>query len=204
MISSLIIDPRIKIRDPAQLVSMPKVIRVSSFDEETARTFVKEFSLAHQTGQPIIPIVIDSYGGDAYALWTMVDTIKKSDVPVATIIEGKAMSCGAALFTCGTQGYRYIGPHSTLMIHEVSSEDVPGKAEDMKVGMQETDRLNKMMYALMEENIGKPKGYLWKLTQKRTRTDWYMAPKEAVKHGIANKVGIPTFKTEVIVNITLE
>lgn len=204
MIASTVIDPLIKIRDAGQLLVMPKVIRVTAFDEDAARKFAAELSAAHQTGQPVVPIVIDSYGGDPYALWSMVDLLATSDLIIATVIEGKAMSCGAALFTCGHDGYRFIAPNATLMVHDVSSEDVGGKAEEVKVDAQETDRLNKKMYAFMEQRIGKPKGYLWKLTQERGRTDWYLTPREAVKHGIASKIGVPTLKTEVKVEITLE
>lgn len=203
MIASTFIDPLVKVRDASQLLVMPRVIRVTAFDEDAARKFANEVSAAHQTGQPILPVVIDSYGGDPYALWSMVDVLLTAEIPVATIIEGKAMSCGAVLFTCGEKGYRFIAPNATLMIHDVSSEDVGGKAEEVKVDALETDRLNKKMYAFMEARIGKPKGYLWKLAQERSRTDWYLSPRDAVKHGLANKIGIPTFKTEVKVEVTL-
>ena len=205
MIASRVIDPLVKVRDPSQLLVMPRVLRVTSIDEEAVRLVSKEVSAAHQTGQPILPIVIDSYGGDPYAMWSMVDILAQSSIPIATVIEGKAMSCGAVLFCCGAQGHRYIAPNATLMIHDVSTDDVGGKkAEEAKVDAKETDRLNRKMYAFMEDRIGKPRGYLWKLSQERSRADWYITPREAVKYGVANKVGVPNFKTSVKVDITLE
>lgn len=205
MISSLVIDPRIKVRDPALLLTMPRVIRITEFDEEAAQKFANEVSLTHQTGQTILPIIVDSYGGDIYALWSMIDTIKTSPLTIATIIEGKAMSCGAVFFTCGHEGYRYMGPNATIMIHDAGFDDIGGKkSEDLKIESKEIDRLNRKLYRMMERNIGKPVDYLWDLAQQRGRTDWYVTPKEALRHNIANRIGIPTFKTTVKVETELD
>jgi ATP-dependent Clp protease, protease subunit len=204
VIESIELDPKIKVRDVAELLVLPRVIRVRSFNEEGAKTFSKEMSLAHQSGQPVIPVIIDSYGGDVYALMSMIDTIKTATVPVATIVEGKAMSCGVVLFTCGTEGYRFIGPNATLMVHDVSSIEPRKKAEEVKADARETDRLNKKLYRIMEKNIGQPNGYLWQLSQERSRVDWYMMPKEAIKHNIANFIKIPALRTVVSVEMKLE
>ena len=72
----------------------PVIIRVNKFDEDAASEFAAKIGLAHNTGQKIIPVVIDSYGGQVYSLMSMIAAIKASELPVATIVEGKAMSCG--------------------------------------------------------------------------------------------------------------
>lgn len=210
MLQLLEIDPRILIREtddssPGRLLNMPRIIRVGDFDEDAVESFADAMSEAHRTGQPVIPIVIDSVGGDVYALWAMVDIIEKAQIPIATIIEGKAMSCGAALFTCGAEGMRFIGPHATLMIHDVSSWTAPGgKSEEIKADAKETERLNKKVYAFMEGRIGRRKGSLWKMVQDRGRADWYLTPQEAIKLNIANHIKLPSFKTVVSVDMTLE
>ena len=78
-------------------------------------------ALAHSTGQKVIPVVIDSYGGQVYSLMSMIAAIESAELPVATIVEGKAMSCGAVLLSFGEQGMRFADPHATVMIHDVSS-----------------------------------------------------------------------------------
>ena len=203
MIHTLQIDPKIRIRSSEDLLLCPLIIRVGTISERSARVFSTRMSLAYQAGQPIIPIVIDSYGGDVYALLTMIDIIQTSKVPIATIVEGKAFSCGSILFTCGTEGYRFIGPNATLMIHDVSSIEERKKAEEVKADARETDRLNRKLYALMEKNIGQPKSYLWDLAQARSRADWYIMPKQAVKHNLANQIGIPSLVTRVSVETEL-
>ena len=82
-----------------ELRKNPIIIRVNKFNDESAKKFSSEMALAHNTGQSIIPIVIDSYGGEVYSLMAMISAIKDAEMPVATIVEGKAMSCGAVLFT---------------------------------------------------------------------------------------------------------
>lgn len=204
MIESVEIDPRIRVRDASKLLLGPQVIRVRSFDEEGVHHFAHEMNLAHQTGQSFIPLIIDSFGGDVYAFFSMLDILNTAKVPVATIVEGKAMSCGAALFTCGTEGFRFMGPNATLMLHDVSWDEASGKSEEIRVGAKETDRLNKKMWRIMEKNIRQPAGYLWTLVQERGRTDWYMNAKEAQRHNIANHIRIPALRTAVRVEMAFE
>lgn len=208
MIQLLDIDSRILAREiddshPGRLLNMPKVIRVGDFDEQAVMMFSHLISEAHRTGQPLIPIVIDSNGGDVYALWSMVDILDRATLPIATIIEGKAMSCGAALFTCGTQGLRFVGPNATMMIHDVAS-GAEGKTEDIKVMAHESERLNKKLYSFMEKRINVRRGTLWRRVHDRGRSDWYLTPQEAVKLNIANHIKIPSFRTSVSVTMALE
>ena len=133
-------DQRIK---ECELRDNPIIIRVNKFDEQSAQEFCTNMSLAHCTGQEIIPIVIDSYGGQVYSLMRMIGAIKASRLPVATIVEGKAMSCGAILFSFGEEGKRYMDPHATVMIHDVSSGAI-GKIEEIKANAKESERLSKI------------------------------------------------------------
>ena len=92
------ISPLIK---EVELRKNPVIIRVNKFDEDAAKKFDQEMAQAHNTGQKVIPVVIDSYGGQVYSLMSMIGSIKNSELPIATIVEGKAMSCGAILFSFG-------------------------------------------------------------------------------------------------------
>lgn len=179
-------------------IKTPKSVLVNSFNEKSAKEFRKDFSEALETGQEVVPVIIDSFGGYVYSLLSMIDTIRNSPVPVATVITGKAMSCGAVLFTCGSQGMRYISKEATLMIHDVSAGAF-GKVGEMEVSVDEAKRLNKRIYEIMEENIGKKKGYIWNVVEKKNRDDWYMDAKEALKHNIATHIGVPSLVMKVSV-----
>ena len=69
-----------------ELRKNPVIIRVNKFDEDSAKKFDQDIAQAHNTGQKIVPVVIDSYGGQVYSLMGMISAIKNSDIPVATIV----------------------------------------------------------------------------------------------------------------------
>jgi len=186
-----------------ELRKSPVIVRVNKFDEESAKKFAEQVALAHNTGQKIVPVVIDSYGGQVYSLMSMISAIKSAELPVATIVEGKAMSCGAILFSCGTEGYRFMDQNSTVMIHDVSSMDM-GKVEELKAGAQEADRLNQIVYKMMAQNCGKKDDYFLKIVDKKKHADWFLDAAEAKKHGMANHLRVPTLRIAVDVSIELD
>ncbi len=192
-------DPKIK---ELELRHNPVIIRVNKFDEQSADEFAAKMALAQNTGQSVIPVVIDSYGGQVYSLMSMISAIKSSTLPVATIVEGKAMSCGVILFSCGTEGLRFITSEATLMIHDVSS-GAWGKNEEIQASAKETKRLNKKIYEILSDNCKKPRDYFYKEVQRRGRADWFVTPKKAKKLGIADKIGMPILQVDVSVDINL-
>ena len=138
-----------------------------------------------------------------YSLMAMISAIKHAELPVATIVEGKAMSCGAILFSFGEEGLRFMDPHATVMIHDVSSMDF-GKVEELKAGAAEADRLNKAIYTMMARNCGKKDDYFMKIVDKKKHADWFLTAEEAKKHGLANQLRIPSVRVDVKIDIDLE
>jgi ATP-dependent Clp protease protease subunit len=203
MLNLVDIDRHIKVKTHSDLLELPHIIHVKDFDPDAAIKFVKELSDAHETGQEVIPIIIDSYGGQVYSLMTMVDAIRNSRVPIATIVEGKAMSCGAVLLTCGQEGMRFAAPNATVMIHEVSSGSW-GKVEEIKVDAKETDRLNIAIMQMMAENCGKPKNYFLDLVHEKGHADWFLTAQDAKQHNVVNHVRVPALQTKVKVISTFE
>lgn len=181
----------------------PVIVRVNKFDEDSARKFDQEVARAHNTGQKVIPVVIDSYGGQVYSLMSMISAIKHAELPVATIVEGKAMSCGAILFSFGEEGLRFCDPDATIMIHDVSSMDW-GKVEELKASAKEADRLNTKIYTMMARNCGKKDDYFMKIVDKKKHADWFLDAQEAKKHGLANQLRVPKVTVDVSVDIELE
>ena len=182
---------------------LPVVIRVKKFDEAAAKEFSNQMSKAQNTGQPIIPVIIDSYGGQVYSLMSMISDIQHSKIPVATIAQGKAMSCGAILFSFGKEGKRYMDPHATLMIHDVSSMNF-GKVEEIKSDAEEVDRLNKKVYRMMAVNCGHPEEYFLEIVHNRGHADWFLTADQCKSHNLANHLHVPTLKINVEVNFKFE
>lgn len=180
----------------------PVVIYVQSFDEKGMDSFQKSMNDAHKTGQPVIPIVVDSFGGSAYGCLGMVSAIQNARLPVATICASKAMSAGAILFSFGTDGYRFMDPNAVMMIHDVASF-TGGKVEDMKVSVNNLDKLNQSIYKRMALHLGLTENYILDIIKKQqNHTDWYLTAKEAKKHKIANHLKIPSFEVNCDVQIT--
>ena len=181
----------------------PIIIRVNKFDEESAKEFTDLMSRAQNTGQSVIPVVIDSYGGQVYSLMSMISAIRASRIPVATIIEGKAMSCGALLFSFGAEGMRFMDPDATLMIHDVSSGAI-GKIEEVKADAKEAERLNKKVYEMMARNCGKQPDYFLKLVHEKGHADWYLDAQDAKSHNLANELRLPTLTCKVELKYILD
>ena len=186
-----------------ELRKSPVIIRVNKFDEDSAKKFAEQIGMAHNTGQKVIPVVIDSYGGQVYSLMAMIAAINASEIPVATIVEGKAMSCGAILFSFGEEGLRFMDKDATIMIHDVSSMDF-GKVEELKAGAKEADRLNEKIYTMMARNCGKKDDYFMKIVDKKKHADWFLTAEEAKKYNLANQLRLPKLDIKVKVEIELE
>lgn len=191
------VDPLIK---DIELKRSPVMIRVNSFNEEAAADFAAKMGAAQNTGQAVIPVVIDSYGGQVYSLMSMIASIKASKVPVATIVEGKAMSCGVILASCGAKGKRYISEDATLMIHDVSSGAF-GKNSEIQASADETARLNKKIYEILADNSDKTVKWFQNQIMERGRADWFVEPESAIDIGICDKIGIPSLDINVSVDI---
>jgi ATP-dependent protease ClpP protease subunit len=182
---------------------LPVIIRVRRFDESSASEFSKKMNKAQNTGQPVVPVIIDSYGGQVYSLMSMISDIKHSNIPVATIVQGKAMSCGAVLFSFGAEGHRYMDRDATIMIHDVSSMGW-GKIEEIKADAAETERLNKKIYHMMAENCGHHKDYFLDIVHEKGHADWFLDIDDARKHKLANHDHVPTLKITANVKFDFE
>jgi ATP-dependent Clp protease protease subunit len=197
------IDPIIQMRKITEIVKITEIIRVNKFDDEAVKNFTNDVTKAMNTGQTVLPIIVDSPGGHVYGLMAMLDIIKTVDIPVATIITGRAMSAGAVLFSAGTEGMRFMSKNSTIMIHEVSSGEV-GKVEDLKVNTDEALRLNKILMRTLSNNCGKTDDFFQKLIHEKNHADWFLDADEAKKLNLANHIRIPSFKIDIKVTNSFE
>lgn len=186
-----------------ELRQQPVIITVNEFTEESTQKFNELMCHAQNSGQEVIPIEIDSYGGQVYSLMSIISSIKSSKVPVATIVQGKAMSCGAILASFGGEGLRFMDKDATMMIHDVSSFAF-GKIEELKSDVREAERLNKKVYTMMARNCGKPDDYFIDLIHDKGHSDWFLDAEEAKQHGLIDHIRVPEMKINVDVSITVQ
>lgn len=167
-------------------------IMVTDFNDNAASTFYKAFTkMVSDPKIKIIPIVINSYGGEVYCLFSMLDLIKASPKPVATIVLGKAMSCGAILAAAGTPGLRFMAPMADLLIHEVAGL-AWGKDIEVKHTSAQLSKMNrKLLRSLANYAKKKDKNYFIDGIRARLHMDWYLSAKECKLEGIVDHIGIP-------------
>jgi ATP-dependent Clp protease, protease subunit len=193
MYKRIFVDPLIRAKH-SELIDTPVVVIVQQFTEQAVKDFCADMEDAHKTGQPVIPIVIDSYGGSVYGCLDMITQVKRSTLPVHTIITGKAMSAGAILFGMGHQ--RWMAENATLMLHDAATT-TGGKIEEIKADAKECDRLNKLIFKLIGENCGQKDDYFYNMIHQKGHADWFLTAKDAKKHKICTHIGTPQLQAKI-------
>lgn len=172
-------------------INKPRSVWVTDFNTDSIRRFYDDFvDIEADPIIEIIPVFINSYGGQVYSLIAKRDLIKSSNKPVATICLGKAMSCGASLLACGTKGLRFASPDSRILVHQVSSMTL-GKASDIKEDAAQIQSLNDMMLKNLAEDTGMSVQKLKKEIKNRDNADWTLTAEEAKKWGLIDHIGVP-------------
>jgi ATP-dependent Clp protease protease subunit len=175
------------------------VHRVINFDANTGKEMLESFNKALAIGQPIFPVVIDSYGGQVYSLQGCIDIFESSPIPVATIVQGKAMSCGSFLAAFGTKGYRYIGKNSHILIHHLNNT-IHGITPQIKECAKHTEVVDKELFEKLSVYCGHQTNYFQSKLQQFEGADWYVSPEEAIAMNLVDRIGIPTLN----INLKLE
>ena len=128
-----------------------------------------------------IKVMIDSPGGDLFALWTTIKAIEISKTPVYTINYCSAYSAAADLLASGHK--RYALPGTTVMVHSGSCMygGTMEQAENMK---KHVDKLVKKVtdYFLAHTKVDT------KTFKKKAATDWYFDEQEALENGLIDEV----------------
>lgn len=171
----------------------PREIWVNEFTEKSAQRFREQvLDMAARGGeQLLIPIYIDSYGGYVDSLAKMIDVMDQVPNRFATIVSGKAMSCGAILLSHGD--LRWCSPNSRVMIHNIHSGSW-GDAYDKEQAARETMRMQKHFMGLLAKNCDYTYTQLENLIKQTISSkEIWLDADEAFEFGIVDYVGLPVF-----------
>ncbi len=91
-------------------------------------------------------LYINSEGGSLIDAFALMDVMRTSPVPIATVGMGNLMSSAFMIFAAGTKGKRAIAKNTSIMIHQFNS-DYTGKYHDMRSYVGEIDSINYRMTA---------------------------------------------------------
>lgn len=168
-------------------------ISINTFDENSFVFFREKIDLFLKNGFDTIPIIIDTLGGEVSTLLGIVDIIEELERLNKTIItfsSCKSLSSGGVLIAFGTKGYRYISPNSTLMLHQCSGGYI-GKIAEGESMLKYHKKQNNSLFKKLDKRCGKQSGFFKKEIKHRENSEWFLSPKEAVKHGLCDHIGIP-------------
>lgn len=158
----------------------------SEINADSVNAVIQQIALlaADAPGEPIT-MLINSPGGSIQDGLVLIDVMQAYDGPVRTVSLGIAASMAAVILAAGTRGHRYISRNSRVMLHQPliagglggSCSEIESVANSLIESKQKLDNL--LVYL-----TGRPKKEIQKLTAK----DTYMDAKEALGHGLVDKV----------------
>lgn len=134
------------------------------------------------TREPI-KIYINSFGGELYDMWSLIDIILNSKTPIYTYCTGYAMSAAFKIFLAGHK--RYATKHASFMYHQINCW-YSGKYQDTVEYRKEIDRLQQQIedYVIERTKITKEKIEEIRLEKK----DFYIHSQEALELGIIDEI----------------
>ena len=160
------------------------------FNQENCMPLVKmimEYNLMPEKDAPkIIHLYINSPGGYVDSCMHLIDVVKQSRIPVYTYGMGSIASCGVMLMMAGIKGHRYLTQNTAVMSHEFSC-GTKGQYHDMLDAHSHMEWTNKKLLEHYMKCTGKKEPYIRKHLL-APKTDHWLTPEEAIKHGIADKL----------------
>jgi len=130
-----------------------------------------------------ITLFINSYGGDPYAAFGLMDVMKNSVSPITTVCIGVAMSAASVVLGAGKR--RCAVPNARIMIHQHSDELGPKNHVELLNEAEESNRLFKQLANYYGEITGLSAAKVKRLLGK----DSYMTAQTALELGLIDEIG---------------
>ena len=177
-------DDRIKLR----LLENSTFFLTGEITEENVSECIKwiEYENLDDEKNKVLTIYINSFGGDLYQAFALIDIMRLSRHTIKTVAVGSAMSSAFMILASGSKGYRYATRNSSLMTHQFSSDSDSLKYHDIKSTMKELDYCSQRMYNILKEVTG-----IDGRTVKRKllpESDMYYKAEELLNYGVIDHV----------------
>ena len=154
--------------------------------EENIGNAIKWILSANLNKKPkrTLKLFINTYGGDLYEAFALIDVMKSSYHNISTIGIGAVMSAGFLIFASGKQGERYIGKNAGSMNHQ-HSDSMESKMHDMRAQMKENQNCELRCLNILKDATG--------MTIQKVRnefiknpSDQYYTAKQMIDLGVAD------------------
>ena len=103
--------------------------------------------------------------------------------PISTVVTGEVASMDAMIALSGTKGKRRIMPHARYMLHSVSS-GMQSNVHDMKITLEEVQRLQDMLMKMISEATGKD----LETVKKDCERDFWLSAEQAIDYGLVDEI----------------
>lgn len=130
-----------------------------------------------------ISLYCSSPGGEIYEGLKLIDVMDFIKPDVSTVCMGMVASMASVIANCGTKGKRYILPRARYLIHQPLS-GVSGQVTDMKIHVEEAEKLKEELYRLLEQNTNLSYEEIWNMCER----DNILTAQQAVDYGFVDKI----------------
>ena len=130
-----------------------------------------------------LTLYINSTGGSLNDSLGLIDIMRASKCPIATIGVGSICSAAFMIFSAGYKGKRYIAKNTSIMCHQYS-DGIEGKHHDIKSRFKEVELTNARMINVLKENTGLDTRTI--KSKLLNATDVWLTADELIELGIAD------------------
>lgn len=178
-----------EVDESTMATAVEKIFQINQSDEEwirNARAAMEASGVKFDGSSiemPHIQVLLSTYGGSVYDGLALYDAIKASKTKVDVIIGGKSMSMGTIIMLGSETRKAY--RNTTFMIHEMSTGFL-GKIKDMEDDLDESKRLQKVLWDIITSETKITKKQLNELYEKKK--DWFITAEEALELGLITEI----------------
>lgn len=157
------------------------------FDKETIFPLVcaiQEYNIMPEEVAPKeIKLIINSPGGAVHWAFPLINAIKMSEIPVVTIVDGLAASCGCLLLMSGDK--RIAMANASIMSHTYAWGSA-GKEHELYAKVKEFEMSSERMIYHYKKCTKKSEKYIRK--HLLCDSDVWLSPEESLKHGLIDEI----------------
>ena len=156
-------------------------------DRNNEKILIDEETNTHYVSVLPIEFYISTFGGNAADMFGIHDLMLciRKDTPIQTVGLSKVMSAGVLLLASGTEGERYVGRNTRLMIHSLRAGH-SGPMHELETEYEETKWLQSQYVEALSAATNMSKAYIRKLMGRKSNV--YINAEEAIEFGIADKL----------------
>lgn len=177
--------------DPPSILSphAPVITIRGEIDQQTAAAFHSATEkLQHQRKTEVAMIEISSVGGEVFAAFEILNTMKASGIHWITYNKSHAFSAGALILSAGEM--RVMAPLATAMIHGMSGGIGYKGIEEISAEVQHDVQLNDMLLDEIAKNCKTTVAKLKKMIKDSGSRDLWLMPQDALKLKLVEKIGV--------------